>query len=182
MTKQLYAPAMCDLAREIGGLEEAALVAALEAIPSAALVVTAEGHVAYGNALAQQALQSDRDGTTHALRASLQNQRRTTVNVPGRFTLTTLKSSGLPSYFLAVRQRAPDEPATRLPIARRRWGLTPRQTEVLGLLARGLSNRAIAAVLGCAKRTAELHIAALLEKIGAESRSEIVARFWTELA
>ena len=93
-----------------------------------------------------------------------------------------IRIAGVPRCYLAVRRTASADPTLLLPQAQQRWKLTPRQTQVLGLLARGLSNRAIAAALGCADGTVQLHVAALLAKIGAESRAEIVARFWTELA
>jgi DNA-binding NarL/FixJ family response regulator len=58
----------------------------------------------------------------------------------------------------------------------RRYGLSRRQTQVLELLARGLSNKEIARELGCALRTAELHVSELLRRAGAESRASLIAR------
>ncbi len=52
--------------------------------------------------------------------------------------------------------------------------LTPREGEVLEQLAYGLSNREIGEVLGITARTARFHVAALLQKLGAESRTEAV--------
>jgi len=54
-------------------------------------------------------------------------------------------------------------------------GLTEREAEVLDLLAAGRSNAEIAAALTISRRTAENHVAALLTKLGATSRSEAVA-------
>jgi DNA-binding NarL/FixJ family response regulator len=62
---------------------------------------------------------------------------------------------------------------------RRAWQLTERQAEVLALLVEGGSNKDIATALGCALRTVELHVSALLEKSGHPSRASIVASFWT---
>jgi len=53
--------------------------------------------------------------------------------------------------------------------------LTPRQTEVLKLLMRGLRNRTIAATLGCTLLTAKAHVKAVLEKLHVCSRAEAVA-------
>jgi DNA-binding NarL/FixJ family response regulator len=58
------------------------------------------------------------------------------------------------------------------------WGLTERQSEVLALLAQGASNKDISAALGCATRTVELHVTAILEKSGNPSRAAIVSAFW----
>jgi DNA-binding NarL/FixJ family response regulator len=59
------------------------------------------------------------------------------------------------------------------------WGLTARQTETLSWIVRGLANKEIAGHLGCQLRTVEAHVTALLEKSGADSRTELIARFWT---
>jgi DNA-binding CsgD family transcriptional regulator len=53
--------------------------------------------------------------------------------------------------------------------------LTPREREVLDLLAAGASNRAIAARLILAESTVKGYVAALLEKFGAASRLQLVA-------
>lgn len=52
--------------------------------------------------------------------------------------------------------------------------LTPRESEVLELLAEGLSNRQIAARLGISDHTAKFHVNAILNKLGAETRTEAV--------
>ena len=54
--------------------------------------------------------------------------------------------------------------------------LTPREREVLGLLALGRSNRDIALALGIAERTAKFHVNAILNKLDAEGRTEAVVR------
>ena len=54
--------------------------------------------------------------------------------------------------------------------------LTPREREVLDLMARGLDNRAIAAKLGIQYTTVRGHVRSVVEKLGARSRLEAVAR------
>jgi DNA-binding NarL/FixJ family response regulator len=53
--------------------------------------------------------------------------------------------------------------------------LSPREREVLALLAEGASNKEIARALGLSVHTVKFHIAALNEKLGARSRVEAVA-------
>ena len=53
--------------------------------------------------------------------------------------------------------------------------LTPRELEVLALLAEGASNKLIALRLGISAHTAKYHVASLLEKLDAVSRTDAVA-------
>lgn len=52
--------------------------------------------------------------------------------------------------------------------------LTAREREVLELLARGLPNKQVAARLGISPHTVKFHVASLLAKLGASSRTEAV--------
>jgi DNA-binding NarL/FixJ family response regulator len=62
-------------------------------------------------------------------------------------------------------------PGGRGPLA----GLTPRELEVLRLLAAGQSNREIGAELFIAPKTASVHVSNILAKLGAASRTEAAA-------
>jgi len=60
-----------------------------------------------------------------------------------------------------------------------RWaqlGMSARETDVLRLVAEGLSNREIGSRLHISARTAEKHVESLLRKTGARTRTELVAR------
>jgi DNA-binding CsgD family transcriptional regulator len=59
--------------------------------------------------------------------------------------------------------------------------LTPRQVEVLELVAQGKTNKEIAAALGRSEGTVEVHVTNLLRKYGASNRAGLVALFWGEL-
>ncbi|MBK9710793.1 MAG: helix-turn-helix domain-containing protein [Kouleothrix sp.] len=52
--------------------------------------------------------------------------------------------------------------------------LTPREREVLRLLAEGMSNKAIARALGVSPRTVNFHLDNLYAKLGVASRTEAV--------
>ena len=51
-------------------------------------------------------------------------------------------------------------------------GLTPRELEVLALLARGLKNAQIAEELYISERTVKFHVSSILAKLGAGTRTE----------
>jgi DNA-binding NarL/FixJ family response regulator len=54
--------------------------------------------------------------------------------------------------------------------------LTPRELQVLELLAEGLPNKVIARRLGISDHTVKFHVNAVLGKLGAQSRTEAVVR------
>src|SRR5262245_17652053 len=52
--------------------------------------------------------------------------------------------------------------------------LTPREVQVVELLAEGLPNKAIAARLGISDQTVKFHLASILGKLGAANRTDAV--------
>lgn len=52
--------------------------------------------------------------------------------------------------------------------------LTPREIEVLGMLALGLGNKTIAKRLGISEHTVKFHISSIFQKLNASSRTEAV--------
>lgn len=54
--------------------------------------------------------------------------------------------------------------------------LTPRELEVIALLAEGLPNKLIASDLGISEHTVKFHVNAILNKLGVHSRTEAVTR------
>ncbi len=50
--------------------------------------------------------------------------------------------------------------------------LTPREREVLGLVAEGLANREIGARLGITEKTVKAHVTRVLDKLGVQSRTQ----------
>jgi DNA-binding NarL/FixJ family response regulator len=157
-------------------LRHPAFAAVLEAIPTAAFVVDARGAVACTNACGRAATQADEE----AVRAALAGAVRGDPGVPS-FVLRKMGGQGSRARYLAVMTTAGVEgPRARVRVLAQRWGLTGRQGEVLAELARGHCNKDVAARLGCAEVTVELHVTALLRKAGVESRAALIARFWTD--
>lgn len=79
-----------------------------------------------------------------------------------------------------VRLASPGETADATIIAgraaaERNAGLTPREIEVLTLLAEGASNKTIAQRLGVSVHTAKFHVGSLIDKLDATGRTDAVA-------
>ncbi|HTA70519.1 MAG TPA: response regulator transcription factor, partial [Bryobacteraceae bacterium] len=60
--------------------------------------------------------------------------------------------------------------------ARLREPLTPREVEVLGMLAEGQSNKSIAHRLGISEHTVKFHVTSIMGKLNAGSRTEAVTQ------
>jgi DNA-binding CsgD family transcriptional regulator len=88
----------------------------------------------------------------------------------------TLGDPELRDAFLArAMQRFPSASATRRR-ADHAPGLSPRELEVLRLVAEGCSDREVAGALGISHRTAMTHVANILNKLGVSSRTAAVSQ------
>jgi DNA-binding CsgD family transcriptional regulator len=82
-----------------------------------------------------------------------------------------------------VRLAGPGEAAPLAVVSRSRQArgeaddvdLTPRERDVLALMAEGASNKQIAIRLGISVHTAKFHVASVLEKLDATGRTDAVA-------
>ncbi len=164
-----------ERALRLEALKASALDVALEALPSAAYLVSHGGEVLHANAAGLAALARAPDAVRQALREALE--------APGLaaqgYRLTRVATPGQQASYVAVQDGAGAETLARVDRMAQRWGLTARQREVLAGLARGHSNRALAQALGCAEKTVEVHVSAVLEKSGAGSRAALLAHLWS---
>jgi DNA-binding CsgD family transcriptional regulator len=83
-------------------------------------------------------------------------------------TLSEARALGVEvdAYMLAARPAADDDPLVE--------ELTPRETQVLSLLADGLSNKTIASRLGVSDETVKFHLTSIFGKLGASNRTDAV--------
>lgn len=147
---------------------------ALEAMERPAFLVRSPNRVELANARA---------------RALLKNSRRTMLTLITRvlagetsdWTVSYFTDVGMPDMAI-VSQRPGGATFERIiEHARRSWGLSATQVAVLRLVARGFSNKEIAAHLGRAEGTVELHISAIFKRANVESRARLQAKLWQAL-
>jgi len=83
-------------------------------------------------------------------------------------TLSAARASGgtVDAYLVAAAVVADDDPLVET--------LTPRELQVLGLVADGLPNKAIAAALGVSDETVKFHVGSIFGKLGASNRTDAV--------
>jgi DNA-binding CsgD family transcriptional regulator len=148
------------------------LDALLEHIGAAAFLVDARGQVYEAN-LAGRALLDERHADVITSIQDATAGRASALH----FELVALRDYGGVRTWLAILKPSTIEPRIDACVraAQHRLGLTPRQTDVLALVVRGKANSTIAAILECVERTVELHVTALLDRFGVDSRAGLVA-------
>lgn len=86
--------------------------------------------------------------------------------------LVVIPASDLPSL---VGQTTRNRARLSAPLSATTPPLSPREREILALMAEGLVNKIIAARLGISEHTVKTHIASIFQKLDAETRAEAVA-------
>lgn len=97
------------------------------------------------------------------------------------FVLTSMPVAEIAAGIRAVSAGRRSFPAIALERLAERQGqreLTPRERQVLVLLAEGWGNAKIAANLNIAAGTVKIHVRAILAKLGADDRTEAAAFAW----
>lgn len=154
------------------GLTRAGFDAALGWLDAPAFIVAANGEVAHANAVGVARLDRDRQAVEARLREAIAGQ-------DAASDVARISSPGLGSVHLVVLREAEATFDQRVVLAFDRWRLTAREVEVLRMIAVGDSNKEIARRLECHEGTVERHVTSILRKSRCESRSRLVARFWT---
>ncbi len=94
------------------------------------------------------------------------------VSDPARETARRLGATPL---LTELRTLGPARSGRRAVATEREEGLTPREQEILALVAQGRTNREIASQLFISAKTVSVHISNILSKLGAGGRTEAVA-------
>jgi DNA-binding NarL/FixJ family response regulator len=92
-----------------------------------------------------------------------------------RLALASDAVPAAPAGAAGAAQAAPAEPPPTGRPASPAWPLTAREREVAVCIARGLTNREIAAELIITQRTAEAHVDHILAKLGVKARAQVAA-------
>jgi DNA-binding CsgD family transcriptional regulator len=163
------------------GASLADLIAAVEAIGAPVLIVGNQGEVLHANSNGRSLVERDPRGIS-------QSFARTVEGAPNDhgWDLIPLSGHNGSRRFLAIlssasRAVAPAQTRAVAPVvcvtsARTSWKLTARQTQVLDLVARGLTNATIAEDLDIGVGTVEFHIAKIFDKAGVDNRATLIAR------
>jgi DNA-binding CsgD family transcriptional regulator len=142
--------------------------AALEALGRPAYILDHRGRVVHANPLGLQ--------SKHSL-ASLRTAARE-IKGSARRQSFALRIPGVADHELVVIEPTGPEHGIRRAAFAQRFSLTPKQLEVLTHVVEGLTNKEIAAELGCAESTIELHVSGLFRKIAVDNRGALIAAYW----
>jgi DNA-binding CsgD family transcriptional regulator len=81
-------------------------------------------------------------------------------------------------WLLSVEKRGPSI-WERIERSEATWGLTPRESLALELVARGMANKQIAEVLTVTEATVKFHLYSVMKKSRTKSRTELLATFYS---
>lgn len=152
-----HAPAVVVLA--LASAETAQVLEALRGLPSVEAVVLLSSDPA-----GAWTAQARRSGVRAVLRRDATAEELAPAIAAAKVGLVVLHPDALKSSAEA-RAAEPRGGATTL---------TPRELEILEMMAEGMSNRTIANRLGISSQTVKFHVASILAKLGAGSRTEAV--------
>jgi DNA-binding CsgD family transcriptional regulator len=150
-----------------------ALDIALGAIDAPAFIVDMGGTVLHANSNAQALLARDRHGVARSLAQAIAGA---PADLP--WDVTPLRDPRKRHGFLAIlrgpRRDVTAAGADAICAAINRWRLTPRQAQVLDLVARGYTNALVADELGIGEGTVEFHLSAVFDKAGVDTRAKLI--------
>jgi DNA-binding CsgD family transcriptional regulator len=166
--------------REIGewlrdaGIAQAGLAAALDAMGTPSFVVRRDGSVLHASRSGAALVDRRGPDVREQIRRAIAGEE------PGSHVARIDAPAGA-ERFLVVLRDAEANLRARLAGAAQQWRLAPRELEVLRWVVAGDSNKEIALKLAIHEGSIERHVTSLLRKTKCDSRSRLVATFWTQL-
>ena len=99
--------------------------------------------------------------------------------------VTPIRGPGLPGSgcLVVIRVRDGDSPTRVTALAAAlaaSYALSPAETRVLALVARGVTNASVAVTLGCSVKTIEQHMTHIFEKVDVSTRAALIAEVWKQ--
>ncbi|OGU07673.1 MAG: hypothetical protein A2075_22010 [Geobacteraceae bacterium GWC2_58_44] len=91
------------------------------------------------------------------------------------FLLGDHREAGDPSHVMVLMEKIIRNRQVDIAKAREKYQLSKRETEVLGLICQGLSNKEISSAIFISEFTVKDHIKRIMKKMGTGSRNEIIA-------
>lgn len=175
MSRELpTSPSALTFARLLGEgpLAKVALSAALEQISFPAFIVSESGTMLHANARGVKAVTRSESRRKTLFRRALATLGQPDATLEA--LVTPLRVENRPTYYLVIfgEKSSTEELVAQTATL---WELTPRQTEVVMLVARGMSNKEIGATLACTERTVETHLTAVFRKAGLDGRGALLA-------
>lgn len=143
-------------------LADGLLDAALDAVREPAFVLEDEREVPRMNRAGQRLLERRPETDAELRRVARGESPPTDARVTRLAGAVLVVMAGHATEGLAARAQA-------------QWKLSPRQEQVVALLAEGRSNRAMAALMDVTERTIEQHLSALYARAQVDGRTELLA-------
>ena len=147
------------------------LRAVLHAMPVAALVLDSHRRIILANEAGRALAEEAPETPSQVANSSAERQTKGPIHV-AEFAVGQCGT-----YRLVLHLRYIAGGLERSEKLAAQWKLTPRQKDVLSLVAQGARNTAIAARLGCSLSMVEAHVTALLQKAGCSRRTQLIARY-----
>lgn len=118
----------------------------------------------------QEALEAGADGYLGKTSVAQEIEAAVAEVLAGRFWLSPAVAKNLLPFRQAGEKIGPANAPSPTPPSPEGQGLTPREIEILDLLAGGLGNKEIAKRLGVSVTTVRSHLSSTYEKLGVDSR------------
>jgi len=159
----------------------ALLNALIDIVDSPLFIVGRDGAPILENVCGKRLLQTNREEVSSIFRTAVASSEDTDISTYSVGEMEAWRRWIVvdgQAYALVVIEVARSSFEAVLTRAIQSYALTTRQSDVFRLILEGASNKEIASRLRMAPRTVEVHLTAIFEKVGVESRARLIAKTW----